>query len=605
VKDLERYLWLAVLTAGAVVVLSAATRPEPLESSAAFFWWRWLTIVATALALTLYLLGLLIEKLFKKRVSGALLWLAFLGFCAVVLLKNLGATANLLRMGEIPSPGWSSTLAFLFMAIAIFTTTAWGRSHGWLCRAASFVALSVFVLSIWPKPTAPGQASQLPEIQLSAQRLLVIGLDGADWRYIDLLIERGELPNLQQLIETGVRAPLATIQPTRSPALWTTMVTGKRPAAHGVRGHAVLRARNGRHSMPKPGAMPKGFGIKSIFDLLYRKGYIVTSPSTSLERRVPAFWNITTAYGSPLDVVNWWATWPAEAILGRMVTDRTYFWRWASRGYGAVDEAITFPESLYRQLAPMVMRPDEVALADARRFMDIDDDEFAASRDTAYRHHELLSEFRYYYSMFETHRRFVSYFFERAAVEGVQASDLMVIFRLVDMLSHSSLQYSELVEDHLQRTPEEVRRFGQAVSEAYRQVDRAIGEMTTAFGQSNVVVVSDHGFKLERRRRLKAYDHKSGPSGIFLAAGPAFTEGRVEELSIYQVFPILLAVKGLPVPADIARQLPTQVLAREFLRQHPVSSIESYGSLETRNGTGESAVDEEMIERLRALGYLD
>jgi len=351
--------------------------------------------------------------------------------------------------------------------------------------------------------------------------------------------------------------------------------------------------------------MAKGVGIKTLYDWLESRGQIVSSPATSLERRVPAFWNITTAYDSPLDVVNWWATWPAEAILGRMVTDRTYFWRWAAKGFGDVDEAITFPESLYRQLSPMVMRPDEVSLADARQFMDIDAEAFAASQDASYQHHELLSEFRYYYSMFETHHRFVTYLFDRAEVEGAAPSDMIVIFRLLDMLSHSSLEYSELVEDHLGHSPEDVHLFGRAVSEAYRQADRVVGEMMRTFGDGNVILISDHGFRLERPKKQEIYDHGSGPSGIFLAAGPAFRQGEAEGLSLFHILPILLAIKGYSVPIDMVAEVPTQVFAPEFLDEHPVTMIESYGTIELQRATGESAVDEEMMERLEALGYLD
>ena len=60
----------------------------------------------------------------------------------------------------------------------------------------------------------------------------------------------------------------------------------------------------------------------------------------------------------------------------------------------------------------------------------------------AYRHHEILSEFKYYYSMFLSHHRITLYLLEKARAGGQTPSDLMVIFRLVDVTSHSSLQFS-------------------------------------------------------------------------------------------------------------------------------------------------------------------
>ena len=47
---------------------------------------------------------------------------------------------------------------------------------------------------------------------------------------------------------------------------------------------------------------------------------------------MPAYWNVATRLGSPVSVLNWWATWPAEPVLGNMVSERMYFWRFAARG---------------------------------------------------------------------------------------------------------------------------------------------------------------------------------------------------------------------------------------------------------------------------------
>src|SRR5262249_15158436 len=51
-------------------------------------------------------------------------------------------------------------------------------------------------------------------------RLLLIGLDGADWRVIDPLLRAGRLPNMARLIRDGVRARLKSVEPILSPVAW-------------------------------------------------------------------------------------------------------------------------------------------------------------------------------------------------------------------------------------------------------------------------------------------------------------------------------------------------------------------------------------------------
>src|SRR5919197_715960 len=65
-------------------------------------------------------------------------------------------------------------------------------------------------------------------------RVLLVGWDGADWRILDPLLERGDLPNLQALISRGQRAVLRSTVPTHSWAAWPSFLTGVDPADHGV-----------------------------------------------------------------------------------------------------------------------------------------------------------------------------------------------------------------------------------------------------------------------------------------------------------------------------------------------------------------------------------
>ncbi len=79
-------------------------------------------------------------------------------------------------------------------------------------------------------------------------RVLLIGWDGADWRILDPLIERGVLPNLAELIGRGGRAILTSTIPTHSWTAWPSFLTGLDPDGHGI--YDILEGRGGTRQFP-------------------------------------------------------------------------------------------------------------------------------------------------------------------------------------------------------------------------------------------------------------------------------------------------------------------------------------------------------------------
>jgi predicted AlkP superfamily phosphohydrolase/phosphomutase len=119
-------------------------------------------------------------------------------------------------------------------------------------------------------------------------RVTIIGIDGATWDVIDPLLERGELPNLQRVLEAGVRAPLRSERPLSSPPIWTTVATGVSRLEHGLK-HFALRG-----------------------------GELVSAR----QRRAPALWTLASRRGLRSAVIGWWGTYPAESIRGVIVSER-------------------------------------------------------------------------------------------------------------------------------------------------------------------------------------------------------------------------------------------------------------------------------------------
>ncbi len=90
-------------------------------------------------------------------------------------------------------------------------------------------------------------------------KLVILGLDGADWKILEPLINAGFLPNFRRVMEAGSHARLRSTVPALTPPSWTTIFTGVNPGKHG------------------------------IFDFFTRKGGVKT-PTMSTDNIAPYLW---------------------------------------------------------------------------------------------------------------------------------------------------------------------------------------------------------------------------------------------------------------------------------------------------------------------------
>lgn len=67
-----------------------------------------------------------------------------------------------------------------------------------------------------------------------AERVLLVGLDGATFDVLNPMMQQGRMPNLKRFIEGGVSGVLRSTKPPITPAAWTTFMTGKGPGRHGI-----------------------------------------------------------------------------------------------------------------------------------------------------------------------------------------------------------------------------------------------------------------------------------------------------------------------------------------------------------------------------------
>ena len=98
--------------------------------------------------------------------------------------------------------------------------------------------------------------------------------------------------------------------------------------------------------------------------------------------------------------------------------------------------------------------------------------------------------------------------------------------------------------------------------------------------------------------------HAADKEGIFLAAGPSVERhADIDGIGIHDVAPTILFGMGLPVAEDFAGRAVERLFSARFRSRYPLRTVSTW-RLSRDTETMSSAADEEILEELRALGYL-
>jgi len=382
------------------------------------------------------------------------------------------------------------------------------------------------------------------------------------------------MPNLAGLVREGFSGTLESEQPPLSPLLWTTMMTGRSPLEHGILDFT-------RHH-PETGAR---------------------EPITSAERRVPAIWNMASARGQRVAAIGLWATYPAEAIDGLMVSDRLFSFQHRQRQPppGIVQPAGREPAvRAALDAAEAAVGEDEL-----RRFLpSLTADEWARFADPPdpYAHpvsalRRILVETRVFHAL------------AKQALAELAPRVTLVYLQGTDSIGHVFAPYAPPRQAWV---PEgDFARYHAVPERYFAAIDGLLGEYRDAARAMGGVLflASDHGFLWAdgRPRELSSLATATAgkwhrDQGIYLLWGPgiAATEGRPGRGGIAQVCATLLALAGLPAGEGLAGPplsgAPPGPAARfdydATFRPEPAAAT-----------SAPAGVDEELA-KLRALGYL-
>lgn len=405
-----------------------------------------------------------------------------------------------------------------------------------------------------------------------AQRVLLIGWDGADWKVINHLMEAGKMPNLEKFVNEGVMGNLATLYPELSPMLWTSIATGKRPFKHGILGFTEPN--------------PHGSGIR---------------PITSLSRKTKALWNILSQKGMKSIVVGWWPSHPAEPINGVMVSNH---YQRAVAPHGKpwpMQPETVYPPRLVRNLAELRLHPQDLDVGLIMNFVpklaEIDQDKDHRIEGLA----KIIADCT-------TISRAAT------ALLHYEPWDFAAIyFDSVDHFCHGYMNY------HPPRLPwveeKDFDLYQLVVEGGYIYHDIILGELLKETDANTaVILMSDHGFHSDHLRPRSIPLEPAGPAiqhrfyGVFAAKGPGIRKDeRIYGANLLDICPTTLLMFGLPIGED----MDGKPLVNLFTEPPVIETIPSWDDVPGADGSHppDKQVDpveaQEAIRQLVELGYIE
>lgn len=186
--------------------------------------------------------------------------------------------------------GWCFLTIFLLLGIG-------GVLLFW--SAQSLSRLDAKTVAKLKKPITPDEEKKLLELttpllgspsKTSKPRVVILGMDGLDFQYLDPLIKEGKVPNFKKVMEEGAKGVLLSMVPPNSAGAWPALVTGCHPGKTNL-----LNFRT--------------------YDPVSRK--IVLTDGRYL--RKPALWDILGTYGKKSVAINEPMSYPPHQIEGVMV----------------------------------------------------------------------------------------------------------------------------------------------------------------------------------------------------------------------------------------------------------------------------------------------
>lgn len=407
-------------------------------------------------------------------------------------------------------------------------------------------------------------------------KVLLIGWDSADWKVINPLLDAGEMPALQSLIDDGVCGNISTLDPPLSPMLWSSIATGMRPHKHGVLGF-LEPDHNGKK-------------LRQVQ---------VTA------RKVKAIWNILNQNNLKSNVIGWWPSHPAEPVNGTVISN---FFQVSNNLSNSKDwnlpKGSVHPEEMESVFSELRIHPTELTYAHILPFIPkagkINQEKDKSIHKLAKNLSEASSLHNCLTYLLETDKDW----------------DFMAVYyEAMDMISHGFMKFHPPRRKHIPLHLYEL--YKDVVNNTYRFHDMMLKRILDMIDKdTTVILLSDHGFHSDHLRPIilpkepAAIALEHSPYGIFIARGPnIIKDERVYGASVLDITPTILSMFNLPIGKDMDGKPLLQIFKSKVESRY----IDSWEEVEGASGQHPKELktdiyevnDKDAMKQLAELGYIE
>jgi predicted AlkP superfamily phosphohydrolase/phosphomutase len=423
-----------------------------------------------------------------------------------------------------------------------------------VCVRSSWFLLFVFVLLLClptgaQQTASAGANGQTKTDSTKTPRVLVIGVNGAEWDIIRPLILRGEMPNLANMMENGISGKLQTTSDPNCPKVYSSIFTSTSDSENGI----------------------SGFEVNGV---TARSDYLKGTP----------FWSALSDKGITVGMANVPGTFPVRAVNGYMVSGMLT--------QGKDCDGILCSPKLSEVVHGEPVYPKEMKSELMKKVGDfwIDCSAMPTSEELAGNEKEVIEKW-----------------LDR--VSEIRDKQTQLFEYLLDHHPTDFTMFAQSCEDRTGHWLYPIRPnnvgYNPKVHEVrvdafpnqYRAFDNVLGKILSHFDKNTTVfVISDHGIKPLRDpgpfSPHGSHNHISSPiiahhdfidgddvPGIFVATGPRIRHGeRIMglQMNVLDIAPTVLSIYGVSIPTQMKGRVLTEIFEDDAKAKQQLTKADNF-----------------------------